>query len=422
MKDYGLYLLIVFILFLGEGCSQPSTSTSLPRLQSSHRYASILEKLLYYKKDRFSVFYGGPVTSSGVQWLMMATFEDEKYQTRACYEIAFVNCNLQDAEDASIYFLNIPEIDIKFKNERNSCYKKFEEFSSGKYSPEKYILIRLAEVAMPFYPNIYISSLCEAPKYDKDKETIAHFLSENFKTKAEIVQIDSEGTVEEIDFQSEKEVFYKPVQFEMAIEDRRETFYLGKRILLRDPWKIYYVIVCNPALLVPSSTSFMSEECFVRLDSGCTSGQIYNDSTCDCLDQLHESLTHLSKFYANRGMVIHMPTHDGRGFGFALKAETEIYKQGGRGRVHTTESLDTIAAAQHLYQSEEIDLRTFDGAAYILKQLGVREITLFTDNRSKAQSLENYEFKINRITTNTTKESCREHLKAKKKHAAYYSD
>ena len=42
------------------------------------------------------------------------------------------------------------------------------------------------------------------------------------------------------------------------------------------------------------------------------------------------ALKQLVKDDDSGGIVIHIPSHDGRGFGTAPKAETEIYKRGGR--------------------------------------------------------------------------------------------
>jgi GTP cyclohydrolase II len=161
----------------------------------------------------------------------------------------------------------------------------------------------------------------------------------------------------------------------------------------------------------------------VRLDSGCVSGQIYDDDTCDCLDQLHHGL-HKMVTDNQKGLIIHMPTHDGRGYGTAPKAETEIYKRSGKGRVHAAlEKMDTVSAAKFLYgESQQYDLRTFDGAAKILKSLGIQRVKLLTDNKTKLNALVENGIQVVREKTDTQKESCSEHLAAKKSSESYFSD
>lgn len=400
----------------------PTVKADMPFKMDSH-YANIIEKLLFYKDDRFSVFYGGPVQHSakGVRWLALAVFEGQDYQTRAYFEIAFVNCDLKDARDAEILFVDIPDINIKFKNELSDDYKVFSGLCSGKYSSEKYIVIRSADVGIPFYPNIYISSINGVPG-DKDKEKIVEFLSAHFQTQKCYTQYYRSETSYEIDVETSQEICYKPIPLLIDIEGEKKSFSLVRKIIHQDPWKLYYIVSHNTPLSSSSlGGSFQNSETpLLRLDSGCLIGQIYGDESCDCLDQLHSGLNHLSHNHSGSGFIIHMPTHDGRGFGSAPKAETEIYKEGGQGRVGKTPSLDTIAAAEYLYHSEHIDLRTFDGAAHLLKALRVNRVAMLTDNRIKVQSLQNNGIETLRIPTLSAKESCLLHLNAKKNHKGYY--
>ncbi len=165
-----------------------------------------------------------------------------------------------------------------------------------------------------------------------------------------------------------------------------------------------------------------AEAPLLRLDSGCVSGQIYGDEACDCLDQLHEALRLLVMEENSSGVIIHIPGQDGRGFGTAPKAETEIYKRGGRGRIHSTVALDTVAAAKALYGVEKYDLRSFDGAAFILNFLGINEVVLFTDNIEKVGTLEKYGVKVRRKRTGTDKASCLNHICAKKNSGLYFKE
>jgi GTP cyclohydrolase II len=106
--------------------------------------------------------------------------------------------------------------------------------------------------------------------------------------------------------------------------------------------------------LTVTDFSSIDERIPLRIDSGCVSGQIYDDESCDCIDQLNAGLEFLIQDKSKYGLVIHIPAQDGRGFGTAPKTETEIYKYGGKGRVHKTEQLDTVSAAELLYGTKKL--------------------------------------------------------------------
>ena len=160
----------------------------------------------------------------------------------------------------------------------------------------------------------------------------------------------------------------------------------------------------------------------MRIDSGCVSGQIYDDMSCDCLDQLHDTLKQIVYDQNSHGIVIHIPAHDGRGFGTAPKAETEIYKIGGCGRVHSTCPLDTIAAAHLLYGTEVYDLRSFDTVAELLQSMNISKVALLTDNVTKVSALTSNGIEVIRHKTNTNKTTCLDHIKAKKNSPLYFSE
>jgi len=147
-------------------------------------FSTIVEKLIFFKKNNFKVFYGGPIGGSdkGVKWVMPVAFEDELHKTtRAVYEIAFVNCNFDTADGAEIMFVDICDIDIKFKNMFSPDYASFASLLRGEYIHEKYIVVRRADVAHIYYPDIFISA--DHSPHVEDKSQIIHFLHENFKTK-----------------------------------------------------------------------------------------------------------------------------------------------------------------------------------------------------------------------------------------------
>lgn len=382
-------------------------------------YPLVLEKLIYFKKNQLKVFYGGPIDKKdqGAQWLMPVIFEDEKHNTRAVYEIAFINCNLETAEDAHLYFIDVDDINIKLKNNLSNQYELFSSLIKGTSSHEKYIVIRSCDIATVFFPDIFVSSVYNK-QHELDKYEIIQFLHKKFKTGKNFTFIKTNKSNEVVAYENENEIVYKPIPAQVILENNPFLFWIEKRIRKHDLWKIYYIISMQPyAATQPENKSIL-----LRIDSGCVSGQIYDDNACDCLDQLHNALLQIAHDKDNNGIIIHIPGHDGRGFGSAPKAETEIYKHGGCGRVHTTEPLNTIEAAHLLYGSDIFDLRTFDGIADLLYDMDISKVILLTDNVAKVTSLQNRNIEVVRQKTDSDKSTCINHIEAKKNSPLYFTE
>lgn len=383
-------------------------------------YGEIVEKLLYFKEDRFKVFYGSPVEEgTKVCWLMPALFEGEDHRVRAVYEISFINCHphKKSAQEADIIYLTVSDIDLKFKNRLSAAYRLFAGFTCHADPNKKYILIRKVDVSNIYYPEIFIADIYS--DFRKiDQERILRFIRLTFQNEKKPFFLSEDQGEKSLCKRDRivEDLFEKIEEKKICteIEGKNRYFHISHCYLKDDPWKSYYVVTTLDQP-VEATLPFL-----LRIDSGCASGQIYGDPLCDCLDQLHQGLLHLS--HVKNGLLIHIPGHDGRGFGVAPKAETEIYKRGGEGRVHTTEALDTIQAAYLLYKTENFDIRTYEGCAKILENYKIRAVHLLTDNKRKIKALEERGISVNRRQTHTEKVSCLTHIKAKKSSKNYFSD
>ena len=151
---------------------------------------------------------------------------------------------------------------------------------------------------------------------------------------------------------------------------------------------------------------------FVRLDSGCTSGQLFGDITCDCREQLAMSMGLCVKEGA--GIIIHMSQHDGRGWGEYKMANQQLMDD---------YNLDTVAAAKLFYGSlEDVDQRTYTEAVTILKAFGFGNEHIFrigTNNPRKVGAFTSFGMQLKTfepIITKNRNHVVERNLAAKVKH------
>ena len=111
----------------------------------------------------------------------------------------------------------------------------------------------------------------------------------------------------------------------------------------------------------------------VRLHSECMTGDVLGSARCDCGPQLHESLRLL---HDEGGYLLYL-RQEGRGIGLYRKLDAYRLQDLGH---------DTFAANRALGHSE--DERDYTAAAQMLTALGVKRITLLTNNPDKHSQLE----------------------------------
>lgn len=114
--------------------------------------------------------------------------------------------------------------------------------------------------------------------------------------------------------------------------------------------------------------------CLVRVHSECLTGDVFGSRRCDCGPQLHEALRLIAA--AGCGVLVYLRGHEGRGIGLVEKLRAYRLQEAG---------FDTVEA--NLLLGHPVDARDYTAAADILKQIGVRELTLLTNNPDKAAAL-----------------------------------
>ena len=118
----------------------------------------------------------------------------------------------------------------------------------------------------------------------------------------------------------------------------------------------------------------------VRIHSQCLTGDVFASMRCDCRQQLELALSMIAA--AGAGILIY-EQQEGRGIG--LMAKLQAYELQDNG-------LDTIEANEEL--GFHADYRQYALPAEMVKQLGVHEVRLISNNPEKVAALENAGIKV----------------------------
>lgn len=125
------------------------------------------------------------------------------------------------------------------------------------------------------------------------------------------------------------------------------------------------------------------KEPLVRVHSSCYTGDLLASLACDCRDQLHSAI---KKMGAEGGGIILYLLQEGRGIGLINKLRAYAIKAQGK---------DTVEANEILGFAD--DARLFLPAAYMLKDLGVKQVQLLSNNPRKAKGLEQHGITVTKL-------------------------
>jgi 3,4-dihydroxy 2-butanone 4-phosphate synthase/GTP cyclohydrolase II len=120
----------------------------------------------------------------------------------------------------------------------------------------------------------------------------------------------------------------------------------------------------------------------VRMHSSCFTGDLLQSLRCDCGDQLQLALKMIAD--EGRGVLVYLP-QEGRGIGLAQKIRAYHLQEQG---------MDTVEANHAL--GFKADLRDYGVGIQILKDLGLTEIRLLTNNPKKTEAfnLRGFDLKV----------------------------
>lgn len=182
-----------------------------------------------------------------------------------------------------------------------------------------------------------------------------------------------------------KRLYYVRFGISGPVKTKVGKFQIIPAEVINGNWGTHYILI-YPDL----KTLLNKKDILVRIDSGCYSGMVLGDITCDCAGQLRKSQNLCVRHGA--GIIITIPAQDGRGWG-----EFKMANQ----RLMDDLKMTTVEAAETFYQSKEIcDIRTYNECAIILKSLGFTSKNHFlmaTNNPAKINAFKKLNLPISGI-------------------------
>jgi 3,4-dihydroxy 2-butanone 4-phosphate synthase/GTP cyclohydrolase II len=173
------------------------------------------------------------------------------------------------------------------------------------------------------------------------------------------------------------------ISIEQLIAHRRVSEKLVSRVAeagLPTKYGKFHIIVYDvkyesqePVALVMGDLTAAKQPPLVRMHSSCFTGDLVSSLRCDCGDQLQMALEMISK--EGIGALVYLP-QEGRGIGLAEKIKAYALQEKG---------MDTVEANKAL--GYKADMRDYGVGIQVLKDLGLTQVRLLTNNPKKTEAV-----------------------------------
>src|SRR6266852_426834 len=148
----------------------------------------------------------------------------------------------------------------------------------------------------------------------------------------------------------------------------------------------------------------------VRIHSECLTGEVFGSMKCDCRQQLERAMEMMSQ--SQRGVILYL-RQEGRGIGLGNKIKAYALQAKG---------MNTYEANRSLGFPD--DLRTYEVAAEMLRNLGVLSVDLITNNPLKIAGLVDGGVPVRRRIPLRTEHNPHnlDYLRSKQEHSGHLMD
>ncbi|ABD46413.1 GTP cyclohydrolase II [Neorickettsia sennetsu] len=215
-------------------------------------------------------------------------------------------------------------------------------------SEEEELLVVLAKMA-ELLPEVLVSTLEFQERTD--------MLNFAFSNGLQVMDLDaiSRGLVQQH--------ITRVSEAKIRIRENVDSYMVCYRSILKEH---YAIIIGDP---------LSSKEPLVRVHSSCYTGDLLGSLSCDCRDQLHDTVKKIAEDPAG-GIILYL-SQEGRGIGLPNKIRAYNLQE--------DKGLDTVEA--NLCLGFKDDERDFRVVRLILKDLGVQKVRLITNNPEKIRQL-----------------------------------